>query len=603
MAAVKEAVHMRMASNIAAESSGGDKIEYDPIPLDDTDNWASTLKKEIANFTGAEELQNIEKDINDFTPAQIVKQFKNFFADGENVKSLYYIKESNFEEKKYIYDEKHDIVYKIPKTHISVHTVHSVEQLDYLQTGVKPETKSRNYTLISQSDVSTKKVGNVTCYEPDLNNLAQESTRLVFYKVSGSTVTTSTKEITVSKWITDGKPNEITEGTDKYVLYDYENKIWANIKVLNDKGTDNTSDDIETWWVWIPRCAYKNTAETKTTDIAFIDVQGNKLNGEEGEYTTAKAFEGNTRKGIWISKYEHTTKATTDTSEWKYYIPDITGLDKNKTEIALYNDNATSFVEYKKLSEVTNLSIFARDNNWFDYYNQKWANIKIINTKGTEETSDDVETWWVWIPRYAYSNTGGATDIIFIDTDNEPMDGTILPASYSIPKAFEGNTKKGVWVSKYEFTSKTTSVAQNISIVPDLTGLTGTNIEVYLETYNDAKTGFNSNPTKYTSSINLATFASNNNWYDYSQQLWANIKIVNTLGTADTSDDIETWWVWIPRYAYKNTGGATDIILIGTDNKDFNGNALPEGYKVQKAFEGNSKKGAWVNKYEFTEKN
>ena len=610
MAKVKEAVDMRMASNIVADASNGTKVEYEQVPLDDTDNWSDTLKKEIAFFTSSESLDTVEIDINDIKPAQIIKHFKTYFADGEKVKNFYYVKEDDLEENKYIYDKANDIVYKIPKTHISIHTVHSVEYLDYLQSGVKKENVPINYTLITQSEVSLKQVGNVKCYEPDLNNLAEETTKLVFYKLDENTVTNTKKEMSVTEWLNyknaDGtanpKPNEILEGTDKYVLYDYENKIWANIKVLNTKGTEDTKDDIETWWVWIPRCAYCNTTTNEngskqgTTDILFINIENMLASDETTQlpetHSVAKVFDGNTRKGMWVSKYEHTSKSTTNTSEWAYYIPDVKGLDKNSTELAIYNDGATSFVEYKKLSEVTNLASFAKTNNWFDYYNQKWANIKI--------TKNGAELWWVWIPRYAYCNTGNTTDIIFIDVDNEPMDGSELPPSYKIPKAFEGNTKKGVWVNKYEFTSKTTTVPEDIAIVPDLTGLTGPNIKVYLETYDDSKTGFNSSPTEYTPGMNLEQFARDNNWYDYANQAWANIKIINTKGTPETTDDIETWWVWIPRYAYKNTGTVTEIVLIGTDNKDLRGNALPEGYKVQKSFEGNTKKGAWVNKYEFT---
>ena len=608
MAKVKEAVNMRMAANIVAEKSNAEKVEYDPVKLDDTDNWKATLKEEIVNFRDDEEFSNL--DINEVTKSYLKKHFKELLADGENIRGLYYVKEEGFDEYKYIYDKESDIVYKIPSTRVGFYIVHSVEQLDYLKTKVKPEiVKKQEFTPITQT-ASMKKVGNVICYEPDLNGLTEETIKLVFYKLNGTNVTTTKIEKTVSEWIEAGKPNEIIEGTNKYVLYDYENKIWANIKVVNTQGTEDTKDDVEGWWTWIPRYAYKNT--DTTTDIVFINIGDNIADETEDDitddvalpeaYSVAEIFNGNTKKGIWVSKYEHITKSTTNTGEWQYYIPDMTGLDKNTTELAIYNDNATRFVEYKKLSEVDSLNKFAKDNNWFDYYNQKWANIRIINNQGTEDTKDDLESWWVWIPRYAYSNLGGTTDIIFVDTDNQPMDGSMLPTSYSIPEIFKGNNKKGIWISKYEHITKSTVEPQNINTVPDLTGLISPNVKVYLATYNDTKTRFNSNLTEYNSSLDLEKFARENSWYDYSKQAWANIKVVNTLGTPETSDDLEGWWVWIPRYAYKNTGATTEILLIGTDNKTLDNKELPKGYEILEIFKGNTKKGIWISKYELIQK-
>ena len=65
--------------------------------------------------------------------------------------------------------------------------------------------------------------------------------------------------------------------------------------------------------------------------------------------------------------------------------------------------------------------------------------------------TDGVESWWVWIPRYAYSITGNNTYIIFIDTENRPLDGSsnTLPSNYIVHSAFEDG-KKGIWASKFE---------------------------------------------------------------------------------------------------------------------------------------------------------
>ncbi|HIT37913.1 MAG TPA: hypothetical protein IAB59_05510, partial [Candidatus Onthousia faecipullorum] len=54
--------------------------------------------------------------------------------------------------------------------------------------------------------------------------------------------------------------------------------------------------------------------------------------------------------------------------------------------------------------------------------------------------------------------------------------------------------------------------------------------------------------------------SSTNNWYNYDKQEWANAVTVSTdtrstylsaeIGSTISMDDIETMWVWIPRYSY-----------------------------------------------------
>ena len=71
------------------------------------------------------------------------------------------------------------------------------------------------------------------------------------------------------------------------------------------------------------------------------------------------------------------------------------------------------------------------------------------------------------------------------------------------------------------------------------------------------------------------TSANKDNWYNYDNQKWANAK------TEDGS-----YWVWIPRYAYKiesgcytNTSGEISIkFLQGTSNKDSEGNEISTKY-------------------------
>ena len=114
-------------------------------------------------------------------------------------------------------------------------------------------------------------------------------------------------------------------------------------------------------------------------------------------------------------------------------------------------------------------------------------------------------------------------------------------------------------------------------------------------------------PIKWVDGVETTTTSSDPDWYDYSNKLWANAK------TADGS-----YWVWIPRYAYKistgwhtNTAGTIDIIFLKnstTDNNggttiytsgyDINGTNTSNAYFLEPAFTGNTKYGFWVAKFE-----
>ena len=583
MAGVRELVDLTNVSE-QIQSEENKKVSYEQVLLEDAEKWKVTLKRELINWG------DYDIKANELSNKYIEDDFANLVKDKENeayVKGIYYIKDGNLKDKTYIYDKVYDKVYKIPVTRIWKYKVHSVHELDYLQKGGRRNVGKVDYTSITQN-AELKTINGLKYYEPDLNHLAKEVTSLIFYEKVNGNITTTEHPVSAGQWISSGRPNQIAENGHTYVLYDYANQIWANIRI--------ETSSIQTNWTWIPR--YEYSISGTTTNIAFVDTQDNKLNGEQGEFTKLKNFEGNNKKGMWVSKYEPTQKATTNASSYSYYIPDIRGLDKEATEVAIYNEDATGFVEYKKLSEIPNISQFSQNNNWFDYYNQRWANIKV--------TKNGLETWWVWIPRYGYKNLSqNSTDLIFINTADNPLDGTSFK-DLVIPEVFKGNDKRGIWVSKYEPTSTQQTVLEDINNLPDVSTLiTNTNkdkVKVYLELYNEDKTGF-SGEVELSSIENLEQFTKVNSWYDYSEKAWANVKVINTQGDSDTSNDVETWWVWIPRYAYNMVGNKMDIVLLDKNNKTPNGKDMPKSYTIPEAFKDNQKEGIWVSKYEPTEKN
>ena len=124
------------------------------------------------------------------------------------------------------------------------------------------------------------------------------------------------------------------------------------------------------------------------------------------------------------------------------------------------------------------------DKQWYDYENKKWANIVTVADEdkdlrevevGTEIPMEKITTFFVWIPRYAYSITSGyqqgngatgSIDITFlkgntnIGTDGNTYatdyDETKLNAGDTTPKIVHpgftlGNSQlNGMWVAKFE---------------------------------------------------------------------------------------------------------------------------------------------------------
>ena len=412
-----------------------------------------------------------------------------------------------------------------------------------------------------------------------MNGVAKESTSLIFYKVENGQVLEEEKVVTAEKWLQDGRPNQIQDDTGTYVLYNYNEKIWANIRI--------ESRSLETNWVWIPRYCYKNT--DTTTDVKFLGINDECPEG----YELAGSFINNQDKGAFISKYQPSARVQTDTSYYSYYIPDISQFDKENTYIELYNTETQSFEKEVKASTITNLSDFSRQNLWFDYEKQIWANIKV--------EKNGLETWWVWIPRYAYNASGTTTDtdVIFVGTDNKPIDGSELPSGYEIAGSFKNNKDKGIWVSKYQPSATVQTQKQNIDAnTLDVSNFDKESASLVFYKIKDGK------PTEETKTLTVEEWEKQGRpteikslltkyvLYDYQNNIWANIKIVK--------NNLETWWVWIPRCAYNESGTTTDtdVIFVGTDNKPIDGSELPRGYSIVGSFKNNQDMGIWVSKYQ-----
>lgn len=144
----------------------------------------------------------------------------------------------------------------------------------------------------------------------------------------------------------------------------------------------------------------------------------------------------------------------------------VNGVYVNTPFLENFNDKYTRYLSVTDENTLTPANwIFDEEpDNWYDYNNQKWANIYV--------EAEGVEVYYVWIPRYVYKldQTTQRSDVKFVDVYNNFTDAStgqvtsfkeLIAQGYQLPEAFEfgdGNSDNGVlmtsisgyWISKYQ---------------------------------------------------------------------------------------------------------------------------------------------------------
>lgn len=144
----------------------------------------------------------------------------------------------------------------------------------------------------------------------------------------------------------------------------------------------------------------------------------------------------------------------------------VNGVYINTPFLENFNDKYTRYLSVTDENTLTPANwIFDEEpDNWYDYNNQKWANIYV--------EAEGVEVYYVWIPRYVYKldQTTQRSDVKFVDVYNNFTDAStgkvtsfkeLIAQGYQLPEAFEfgdGNSDNGVlmtsisgyWISKYQ---------------------------------------------------------------------------------------------------------------------------------------------------------
>jgi len=177
---------------------------------------------------------------------------------------------------------------------------------NYLATDVSYSPKNKDWNVKNVSEALDSLYGTNAC------------------KMNGTEPVISGKLIPVTL-----KDNgEVTYADTKDNWYNYCNKKWANAVILIDNpsktykvGDTILEDDIESYFVWIPRYRYKlwNTGtaikNAHQIEIEFESKKTTPSTGDEnGEWLTHPAFTTLDVNGIWVGKFETGYKGATTTA-------------------------------------------------------------------------------------------------------------------------------------------------------------------------------------------------------------------------------------------------------------------------------------------------
>ncbi len=204
-----------------------------------------------------------------------------------------------------------------------------------------------------------------------LHNQGTEEKTIEIYVKGGllhNDIDINTDEVEITQKVTTEFKENILNGTDpvlsdnlipvtiendgtvhKADLYDkwysYEEKLWANAVVLEDKtvsyanGEVIPEENIESYFVWIPRYRYQIFNDTIYSGVTTIEnrVQEIKVEFENkdttisngtttGSYLTHPAFTSFNSNGFWVGKFESGYKGATQTTESEVNVSDSTKL-------------------------------------------------------------------------------------------------------------------------------------------------------------------------------------------------------------------------------------------------------------------------------------
>ena len=345
----------------------------------------------------------------------------------------------------------------------------SYAAFNYSREGSKPNTITTG--VISMTYTESENVLNITGALPTTDETGKTRTTEGYYF-----------DFTVSSTIT-GNANINYEISAK--KEDGNTIDGSNIKLYLTRLTDNGEEELM-------------TPETYKEEKSANAYTGRPA-GEMSLYTSSmNASESNNyRLRMWVSEdYNPQGDRGNKTFSVRVNVYGLDGdpilVESNEPEL----DENMIAVRYNGSNWV---KADSSTNNWYNYDKQEWANAATVSSDtrstyqsaevGTVVNMDDIETMWVWIPRYSYtigSEDGtnyygkqgdyldstptlalpGEIDIRFVSESTKDRgtaryvvsDG-IQEDSWYTPDAFtyDGEELSGIWVGKFETSSSNPS--------------------------------------------------------------------------------------------------------------------------------------------------
>ena len=253
----------------------------------------------------------------------------------------------------------------------------------------------------------------------------------------------------------------------------------SNIKLYLTRLTDNGEEELMS----------PETYNEEVSSNSYTGRPNNEMSLYQGSMNSSES--NNYRLRMWVDE-DYNPQGDGGNLEFSVkinvYGKDGLSIEPNRPEL----DSNMIAVRYNGTNWV---KADSSTNNWYNYDKQEWANAVTVSSStrdtylsasvGTVINMDDIETMWVWIPRYSYSIGSedgtnyygkqgdyldtiptqalpGEIDIRFVDTNTKDRgtaryivsDG-IQSDSWYTPDAFTfGDTElSGIWVGKFETSS------------------------------------------------------------------------------------------------------------------------------------------------------
>ena len=335
----------------------------------------------------------------------------------------------------------------------------------------------------------------------------------------------------------DTTPIKIVKVVNEKIDIDKLNSGEEVTKTFNVKNLSSTNQNYD-----IKLSEIVNTYGNNLTYT--LSKNGQKVKENEPMPTTdTKILENQTINGKTTDNYEITIKYEGTTASLDFLIAD--GNDKFSAKISVNNEESSIYKEAllngtdPVLSDNLIPVVLSNDGTvtkadikeqWYKYEDKKWANAVILadNTKtynnGDTIPEDNIESYFVWIPKYSYQifnlgttdgytsgkpTTSNAKEIqIKFGTKNTndsnngecttPMtsgaSGNCKVGDYMTSPAFISMNTNGLWVAKFETTGSTS----NVTVKPNQTSLRNINVKTMFETAYNYKRDNDSHMMKNT---------------------------------------------------------------------------------------------------------